>query len=263
MAFALGPRAAQAGYDLAGYDSIGSTNSEALARLRAGERGPCWIAARAQTAGRGRRGRTWSTAEGNLAATLLTVVKGALPVVATLGFVAGLTMRRALADCTQGLKISLKWPNDVLIDGGKVGGILLESEVLNDGIGIAVGFGVNVVSAPSETPFPATSLDARGQSVGAEHLFAALSDAWVGYFARWDEGRGLEIIRQDWLACAEGVGRAVSIQTGEGTLTGVFQTLDERGRLILRTESGELVPITAGDVYFGPVATARPKLGAH
>lgn len=263
MTFALGPRAEQAGYRLAGYDSIASTNGEALSRLRAGERGPLWIAARAQSAGRGRRGRTWSTAEGNLAATLLTVVRTALPVAATLGFVAGLAAHRALADCTQGLTISLKWPNDVLLDGRKAGGILLESEVLDDGIGVAVGIGLNVVSAPSGMPFPATCLEACGQAVGAEHLFAALSDAWVGCFGRWDEGRGLETIRQDWLACAAGVGKTISIQTGEGTLQGIFQTLDERGRLILRTESGDLVPITAGDVYFGYAATTRPRVRSH
>jgi BirA family biotin operon repressor/biotin-[acetyl-CoA-carboxylase] ligase len=262
MTFALGPRAAQAGYRLAGYDSIGSTNSEALHRIRSGERGPLWIAARAQTEGRGRRGRAWTTQDGNLAASLLIVVSVPLSTAATLGFVAGLALWRAIENCTQGLSIALKWPNDLLASNRKLAGILLESETIDGHAAVVIGIGVNVASAPSDLPFPATSLAALQQVTSAEHVFAELSDAWIEFHALWDNGRGLEAIRSRWLSRAAGLNKDISIRTGDTVLNGIFRTLDEQGRLVLQTADGTLVPVTAGDVYFGQAATnsvdARP-----
>lgn len=262
MAFALGPRAAQAGYRLVGYDTIGSTNSEALQRSRAGERGPLWIAALAQTEGRGRRGRDWTTEQGNLAASLLIAVNVPLTVAATLGFVAGLALRRAIENCTQGLSIALKWPNDILASDRKLAGILLESETIDGQAAVVIGMGVNVVSAPPDLPLPAVSLAALDQVAGAEHVFAELSDAWVEFYALWDNGRGLAAIRSQWLARAAGLNKEISVRTGDTILQGIFRTLDEQGRLILQTADGAQVPVTAGDVYFGQAATipanARP-----
>jgi BirA family biotin operon repressor/biotin-[acetyl-CoA-carboxylase] ligase len=255
MPFALGPRAAQAGYHLAGYDSIGSTNTEALQRIRSGERGPLWIAARAQTEGRGRRGRAWSTQDGNLAASLLIVVNLPLSTAATLGFVAGLALWRAIENCTQGLSIALKWPNDILASDRKLAGILLESETIDGHAAVVIGMGVNVVSAPSDLPFPAVSLAALQQVTSAEHVFAELSDAWIEFYALWDNGRGLEAIRSQWLSRAAGLNKDISIRTGDTVLNGIFRTLDEQGRLVLQMADGALVPVTAGDVYFGPAAT--------
>lgn len=262
MTFALGPRAAQAGYRLAGYDSIGSTNAEALRQSRAGERGPLWIASRAQTEGRGRRGRTWTTQDGNLAASLLIAVNVPLSMAATLGFVAALALRRAVENCTTGLSIALKWPNDVLVGEKKLAGILLESETIEGKAAVVIGMGVNVVSAPHGMPFPAVSLAALDQNTSAEHVFAELSDAWIEFYALWDNGRGLEAIRSQWLSRAAGLNKEISIRIGDTILQGIFRTLDEQGRLILQTADGTQVPVTAGDVYFGSVATipsdARP-----
>lgn len=263
MAFALGPRAAQAGYRLAGYDSIGSTNTEALQRSRTGERGPLWIAARAQTEGRGRRGRTWSSPEGNLAASLLMTINAPLSLGATLGFVAGLALWRAIENCTSGLSVTLKWPNDVLVDGRKLAGILLESESGDAPAIVVIGMGVNIVSAPHDVPFPAVSLHALGQNVSAEHVFAELSDAWVDFYAVWDNGRGIDAIRSQWLTHAAGLGREITIRTGDTTLQGIFRTLDEQGRLVLQTSDGAQVPVAAGDVYFGPVATSSVDARPH
>lgn len=261
MAFALGPQAAGAGHRLAAYDSIGSTNTEALQRARAGERGPLWIASRAQTGGRGRRGRAWSTQEGNLAASLLIAVDVPLASAATLGFVAALALHRAIGNCADGLAMALKWPNDILTGGGKLAGILLESETAGSGAVVAVGMGVNVVSAPQDVAYPATSLAALGYRVSAEHVFAELSDAWTDYHARWDGGRGMDLIRAQWLARAAGLGTEMSVSTGGGAvLRGIFRTLDAQGRLVLRRESGEEIVVTAGDVHFGPAATARPAV---
>lgn len=261
MSFALGPRAAQADYRLAEYDSIGSTNTEALQRGRAGERGPLWIVARAQTEGRGRRGRTWSSPDGNLAASLLTTVNAPLSVGATLGFVAGLAVLRAIENCTSGLAVTLKWPNDILADGRKLAGILLESESSEAPAAIVIGIGVNVLSAPDDVAFPAVSLNALGHDVSAEHVFAELSDAWVDVFAVWNNGRGVDAIRSQWLRHAAGLGREISVRTGETTLQGIFRTLDEQGRLVLQTADGAEVTVTAGDVYFGQAATGPAGTG--
>jgi BirA family biotin operon repressor/biotin-[acetyl-CoA-carboxylase] ligase len=262
MAFALGQRAGQAGYRLAGYDSIGSTNTEGLQRSRAGERGPLWIAARAQTEGRGRRGRAWTTQDGNLASSLLITVNVPLSTAATLGFVAGLALWRAIENCTQGLSIALKWPNDILAADKKLAGILLESETFDGQAAVVIGMGVNVVSAPPDLPFPAVSLAALDQITSAEHLFAELSDAWIEFYALWDNGRGLAAIRSQWLSRAAGLNKEISIRTGDTILQGIFRTLDEQGRLILEMTDGAQVPVTAGDVYFGPAGTipadARP-----
>ena len=128
MTFALGARAARAGHRLIVHDTLDSTNSEALRLARSGERGPLWIVAREQTAGRGRRGREWISAPGNLATSLLCVAPVTPALAATLGFVASLAVHEACRTLAPGVDFALKWPNDVLADGAKVAGLLLESE---------------------------------------------------------------------------------------------------------------------------------------
>lgn len=256
MAFALGPQAVAAGYGLAAYERIDSTNSAALRRIRAGERGPLWIVTDLQSEGRGRRGRSWTTQPGNLAASLLLSVDTSLPLAATLGFVAALALRRALENATDGLAFLLKWPNDILVNGRKLAGILLESENGENGqVTLAVGLGVNVLSAPEDVPFPATSLAALGQRTSAEHVFAELSDAFAVFLGLWDNGRGLAAIRSQWLQHAAGLGQDISIRAGDGILQGIFRTLDEDGRLILQGADGVRRAVSAGDVYFGTAAT--------
>ena len=154
------------------------------------------------------------------------------------------------------LKYLLKWPNDVLVRGQKLCGMLLEAEAVADGgLAVVVGIGTNVVAAPEGTPTPATSLAALGVHVGAEELFAALSDAWVEFRGIWDNGRGFAEIRKLWLERASGLGEPVAIQTGTATVEGTFDTIDETGCLIVRTAEGKRMPITAGEVYFGAAAS--------
>lgn len=239
------------------YNNLGSTNAEALALARAGERGPLWIVAQRQTAGRGRRGRDWQTLEGNLAATFLITCDVPLATAATLGFAAGVALDAALTACAPGVagRVALKWPNDVLADGKKLAGILLESEPTVEGFAIAVGIGVNVAAAPQGLPQPAISLAELGVACGSERLFTALTDAWFDFFGVWDDGKGMAAIRQQWLDRAAGVGGEVTIRAGGKNLRGVFETLDEQGRLILRKGDGESVAVAAGEAYFGDAAT--------
>ena len=266
MAFTLGPRAISAGYRLAAFDSIGSTNAEAMSRAREGERGPLWFVTSEQTAGRGRRHRAWIAPRGNLASSILEVLDVSPAVAATLGFAAGLALESALRKLSveaslrsagsDDLNFSLKWPNDVLAGKQKLAGILLEAEAIaGDRLAVVVGIGTNVVAAPQGTPTPATSLAALGVQIGAEELFAALSDGWAEFRGIWDNGRGFGEIRRLWLARAAGLGQAVSIKSGGATIQGTFDTLDEQGCMVVRTIAGARVPISAGDVYFGSAAS--------
>jgi BirA family transcriptional regulator, biotin operon repressor / biotin---[acetyl-CoA-carboxylase] ligase len=124
------------------------------------------------------------------------------------------------------------------------------------GLAVVVGIGTNVVAAPEDTPMPATSLSALGISVGAEEMFAVLSDGWAEFRAIWDDGRGFAEIRRLWLEHATGLGQAVAIHSGGSRVDGTFDTIDEQGCMIVRTADGKRVPITAGDVYFGSAASA-------
>jgi BirA family transcriptional regulator, biotin operon repressor / biotin---[acetyl-CoA-carboxylase] ligase len=267
MAFSLGSRASSAGYRLTAFDRIGSTNAEAMARARDGERGPIWFVTSEQTAGRGRRHRPWIAPRGNLASSILEVIDVPPAVAATLGFAAGLALEAALrrvsieaslrAAGSDHMKFSLKWPNDVLAGRQKLAGILLEAEAMaQDHLAVVVGIGTNVVAAPEGTPTPATSLAALGVHIGAEELFTELSDAWAEFRGLWDNGRGFGEIRKLWLERAAGLGQPVAIQTGGAAVEGTFDTIDEQGCLIVRTAGGKRVPIAAGDVYFGAAASS-------
>lgn len=261
----LGTKAKAAGFRLAAFDAIGSTNAEALTRARDGEAGPMWFATTEQTAGRGRRQRAWIAPRGNLASTVLEVLTVAPGVAATLGFAAGLALETALQQVSleararsgAAFDFRLKWPNDVLAGGKKLAGILLEAEsVGTDRLAVVVGIGTNVVAAPEGTPYPAVSLHALGLTASAEDLFSALSDAWAHWRRVWDDGRGFGAIRQAWLERAAGLGEPVSVQSGQQAIEGVFETIDETGCLIVRTHDGRRLPVSAGDVYFRSAASA-------
>jgi BirA family biotin operon repressor/biotin-[acetyl-CoA-carboxylase] ligase len=267
MALALGPQARAAGYGVNAFDHIGSTNAEALTAARGGLAQSTWFVTTEQTAGRGRRQRAWIAPRGNLASTILEVLDVAPAQAATLGFAAGLSLVEALrqvsleAAVRSGVAVdyTLKWPNDVLADRQKLSGILLEAEAMRDGrLAVVVGMGTNVVAAPEGTPYPATSLRALGVGVTAEDLFGALSDRWAELFRIWDSGRGFDEIRKRWLTCAAGLGEPVSIRTGAATVSGILETMDDAGCLVIATPGGGRETIAAGDVYFGDVASARP-----
>src|SRR3954453_3431866 len=257
MPFTLGRRAVSAGYRVQAFDEVGSTNVEAMAHARDGERGPCWFVTTEQTAGRGRRQRAWIAPRGNLAASVLEILDVTPASAATLGFAAGLALESAVRQVSLeaalrsgggALNFALKWPNDVLANGAKLSGILLEAEQVTAGLAGVVGIGTHVVAAPTGTPTPATSLKAIGIEVAAEDVFTALSDAWAEHIGIWDRGRGFGEIRRAWLARARGLAQPVAITSGNTMTEGTFDTIDDQGCMVVRTTEGKLVPITAGDV---------------
>ncbi|PSH63069.1 biotin--[acetyl-CoA-carboxylase] ligase [Phyllobacterium sophorae] len=279
MGFSLSPLAQQNGFRLEAFESIGSTNAEALERAQAGDPGKLWIVSKKQESGRGRRGRAWATSHGNLAASLLLTGNFELKTAATLGFVAGLSLADALdavgpaakfavgldgagsaGSGKSALRVELKWPNDLLAGGAKLAGILLESTQLPDNrFAIVIGIGVNVVAYPDDVPYPATSLMRLGADCDAETLFLALSDAWEENSRIWSEGRGLAAIRKRWLARAAGLGSEVAVRVDGNILRGIFETIDEDCRFVIRDNDGERVKIAAGDVHFGAVASASAE----
>ena len=257
--------AAAAGHRLLAHETLASTNTEALALARRGDRGPLWVTAQRQTAGRGRRGSEWSSPPGNLYATLLLDDPSPAEHAPELSFVAALALHDAILDRAPALhtRLALKWPNDLLCGGAKLVGILIESENVAGRLAVAIGIGVNCLHHPAQTAYPATDLHAEGADVSAEALFAALSNTLLRRLVQWNRGAGFRAIRDDWLARATGIGGDMRVRLPDRELFGRFEALDEHGRLLLRLADGALQTITAGDVF--PVAGAppdhRPALG--
>ncbi|HYC18056.1 MAG TPA: biotin--[acetyl-CoA-carboxylase] ligase [Pseudolabrys sp.] len=231
------------------YETLGSTNAEALALARAGERGPLWITAAMQNAGRGRRGSQWVSPPGNLHATLL-LSEPSRPVQAPqLSFVAALALYDAVAACAPRLRplLHVKWPNDLLIERAKVAGILVEGESA-PAFAVAIGIGVNCAMHPDDAGYPATDLAASGALVVPDALFSALSVAMAQRVVQWDRGQGFATIRTDWLKRAAGLGKPMQVRLPGRELSGRFDGLDQNGHLLLKQDAG-IATITAGEVF--------------
>jgi BirA family biotin operon repressor/biotin-[acetyl-CoA-carboxylase] ligase len=233
-------------------DRVDSTNTEALRRTSAGERGPLWIVARQQTAGRGRRGRAWISAPGNLHTTLLLTDPSPPAAAPQLGFVASLAIHDAASAAAPALatSLALKWPNDLLCRGRKVAGILVEGE--GAPIAVAIGIGMNCRHHPEGTEYPATDFAAHGIAVTADALFDALAIAMQERLAQWNRGNSFMVIRGAWLARASGLGEHLRVRLAGRETSGSFESIDETGRLMLRHGNGSLEAIAAGEVF--PVA---------
>ncbi len=231
------------------FETLGSTNAEALARARTGEHGPLWITARSQTAGRGRRGSQWVSPPGNLYASLLLSEPSPPPLAPQLSFVAALALHDALCDCAArlGPLLKVKWPNDLLLGSDKLAGILIEGESA-PAFAIVAGFGVNCASHPPDTAFPATDLLLAGAPVAPEALFIALSAATIRRLAQWQSGAGFTAIRADWLARAAGLGEDIRVRLPEREVAGRFEGLDPDGRLLVAGANGTKV-VMAGEVF--------------
>ena len=231
------------------YETLGSTNAEALALARAGERGPLWITAQSQSAGRGRRGSTWVSPPGNLYATQLMREPSAAEHAPQLSFVTALALHDAVAECAPqlGPMLKMKWPNDLLLGPAKVAGILIEGES-EPVFAVAIGIGVNCSAHPKDTPYPATDLAAAGALVTSAQVFAALSAAMLRRIEQWQRGEGFAGIRADWLKRAAGLGQDIRVRLPERELSGRFQGLDDAGRLLVQ-QPGGLTTVTAGEVF--------------
>ena len=212
--------------------------------------------ARRQTAGVGRRGRAWEGGEGNLMATLLLTLDKPPVEVAQLAFVAGLAAWTAITAHVPAGAVTLKWPNDVLIQGRKVCGMLIESgPAVAGGTWAAVGIGVNLASYPEAVERPATSVvdhlsNGMLRAPSPDQALAILAETFDVTLGLW-LSQGFQPIREAWLARAEGLGGPCTARLERETLSGVAEGLDADGALLLRLPDGMLQRITAGDVFFG------------
>jgi BirA family biotin operon repressor/biotin-[acetyl-CoA-carboxylase] ligase len=255
----LDPRASAAGVRLNAHEVLGSTNAEALRLAGQGERGPLWVTAARQTAGRGRRGRRWVSEPGNLYASLLLTDPAPAAHWPQISFVAALAIHDAVVEIAAALerRLAIKWPNDLLLDGAKFAGILIEGSNAGGAGAVAVGIGVNCASHPDATEYPATDLvDA---SIGSAELFTTLSAKMLVRLAQWRAGQGFASIRADWLARAAGLGEVVRVQLADHELSGRFEALDEAGGLRLRLPDGGVTTIAAADVFLLSAIAETPR----
>ncbi|MGE3831218.1 MAG: biotin--[acetyl-CoA-carboxylase] ligase [Parvibaculaceae bacterium] len=234
------------------FTEIDSTNAEAHRLAARGEAGPLWLVADRQTAGRGRLGRHWISEPGNLYATILFTITAPSPVVGQVSFPAALAVHETAASVlpkgADGLAI--KWPNDVLLGGAKFAGILAETLNQNaDGtITLAIGFGINIAHAPQGTPYPVTTLAQRGANVAPMDLHVVLAKALTKWLAAWDEGRGFDAVRREWLSRASGLGRTFAATSGRTALSGAFVGLGDDGAMILELADGSRRAVHSGEV---------------
>ncbi|HVB17577.1 MAG TPA: biotin--[acetyl-CoA-carboxylase] ligase [Stellaceae bacterium] len=233
------------------YDAVGSTNDEAKALARAGAPEGTLVWARTQTAGRGRRGRAWLSPPGNLYLSLVVRPDMPPPAAAQLGFVAALGLVDGLAALAgPALQLRCKWPNDVLINGRKLAGILLESET-SAGLPVdfvVIGVGVNILSAPRGVEYPATSLAAEGiAGITPALLLEAFVRRFDGWARRWHSD-GFAPVRRGWLERASGLGELVHVRLERSALSGRFLDLDDDGALLIDSADGRR-RIAAGEIF--------------
>ncbi|WP_373356988.1 biotin--[acetyl-CoA-carboxylase] ligase [Pseudoroseicyclus sp. CXY001] len=232
------------------YPSLTSTMDEAARLVREGERGPLWLLALEQSAARGRQGRPWMMPAGNFAATLIFAPEAGPEARAQRSFAAALALRDALAETAPSAHLELKWPNDVLLNGGKVAGILLE----NFGTALAIGIGVNLAAAPEAADLPegavrpVSLLGETGTAIGPEAFLDRLAPAFAGWEQRLAT-QGFAPIREAWLASAARLGQDIRARTPRGDTRGRFDGIDAAGNLILTTATGPHV-LPAAEVHF-------------
>ena len=229
----------------------GSTNDIARQAALQGDPGQLWVTAGRQLAGRGRRGRNWVSEPGNLYASALVVTTARPEAMGVLPLVAGLALHEAIARLVPVLApgLSLKWPNDLLLNGAKLSGILLEGQPLDNGRhAVIVGFGVNLAHGPDEAAYPVATLATHGPAPAPDSAFAALAASFQAELARWDEGRGTGAVVARWRHAAAGIGKPIRVNLPDRTLDGRFADVDERGYLLL-DQPGGTIRIAAGDVF--------------
>ena len=232
------------------FDEIDSTNEEARRRAAAGDMGPAWLVAHSQSAGRGRLGRQWDSPEGNLFATALLAYPGSPAQASLASFAAGLAVIDAAKMVgAETAALRLKWPNDVLADGAKLSGILIETGSAGGSLWMAAGFGVNVKTAPA-VPGRATARVADLPGAGgvtADRFLGALDITFRARLVRL-VNEGFQPIRANWLAKAAFLGERVSVPQGGDLIEGVMKDLDDDGALVIELADRTLAHVRAGEI---------------
>lgn len=241
-------------YHLLSFDSLDSTNEEAKRLAKGGGCHGAVIWAKKQTEGRGRMGRVWTSSEGNLFVSVLLQPEKPLNDLSQLSFVAAVAVLEALEGLVpEGNRLQCKWPNDILLNDRKIGGILLESFQSGDNgtakAWVVVGVGVNVDSYPPRTEFPATCLkDAGVELVSAKIILSRFIHHFIECYNTWNT-KGFAAIRKKWIAAAWGMDKRLCARLPDGNIEGVCLGLDPSGSLLLKLDNGKKHQVHAGDVF--------------
>jgi BirA family biotin operon repressor/biotin-[acetyl-CoA-carboxylase] ligase len=235
------------------FDIVDSTSLEAQRRAAIGERGPLWITAGVQTHGRGRSGRSFTSADGALMTTLLLTCGCGAARVPELSLVSGVAMRDAAAavlgdDATVRSGLRLKWPNDLLVHDGKVGGILIECANYGSELVAMIGMGVNIAARPDVPDRAVAALADHAADAHADVVFAELRAAMNRWLEVWAWGDGFPAIRDAWAERAGPSGEVMSINAGEGPVKGRYLGLAVDGALLMQDDGGAERRFSFGDV---------------
>lgn len=230
-------------------DVTSSTNEDVKQAAMAGEPEGLVLKAKRQTAGKGRQGRVWESPEGNLYVSVLLRPQCAAQESGLFSFVTALAVHEAVLKVLPQADVKLKWPNDVLVNGKKIGGILLESSgAEKDRVEwLVIGVGINVSSHPEGTLYPTTSLAAEGGQVELDDVLEAFLNG-LDHWRLTLRHDGFRHVRRSWLAQAQA--GAMRVRLSDEEICGQFGGIDEKGRLILRLANGAEQAIEAGDVFF-------------
>jgi BirA family biotin operon repressor/biotin-[acetyl-CoA-carboxylase] ligase len=245
------------GYKTAHFAEIDSTNAEARRRIAAGAAVPTVIHADRQTAGVGRRGRVWQSPAGNISCTIMQPLLGGLASVGQRSYIYGTAIARAANRFLPQPNAKTKWPNDVMIDGRKLAGVLLETSAAPDeSLWLIAGFGVNVVAAPPVADgalYQSTALHLEGSSVDTDMMLREILLNVAALQAEYDRA-GFAPLRAAWRALAMGMGKSITVNRPDGTqLHGIFNDIDDTGALVLAI-GGDTHHISAGDIFLPPQA---------
>ena len=224
-----------------------------------------WVVVDRQTGGRGRQGRVWESPLGNFYGSLALVDPCAIRHSPQLGFVAGVAVYEALMALHPfGDRLKLKWPNDLLLDGAKVSGQLLEGSTVSDHLRLVIGIGVNLAHHPQDTPYPATDLQSQLITISVASLLCSLCERFDYLLRVWDRGQGFARIRTMWLERAAYLDRDIEMRSEGRVVMGLFKGIDAEGRLLLQSRtatSGDMKTIEAGDFYPLDVIAERSNKG--
>lgn len=230
---------------------VGSTNDHLRDLARAGDTGDLWVTAERQLQGKGRRGRHWVSEKGNLYTSLLLINPAPLPLLSTMPLLAATALYDAVLQCAPQVQdLAIKWPNDLLLQGHKVAGILLESQMIGDQLALIIGMGVNLSHAPKDTPYPATSFQAKGYDITVHDLFPALQQQVALRLTEWNKGQNAAGIVDAWRARSKGMGQAITVHLNDRTIEGQFVDIDATGQLMLQKANKSTISISTGDVFF-------------
>ena len=240
-------------YRLVSRGRISSTSDEAKSRAAAGEAAGTVIWAREQSQGHGRHGRVWASPPGNLYLSLILRPPVPAAVAAQLSFVAALAVGESCREASPDAAIAFKWPNDVLLAGRKLAGILLEAQSNADGslAWLVLGIGINLTTYPMNAAYRATALSATGADATPAEMLGLVAEHFLRRYEQWQNGRGFSTLRAAWLERAQGLGQGIRVRLPQAELVGRFAGLAEDGALLLATGSGTR-RIEAGEVFFAP-----------